>query len=101
VVAITIYFLRKSNNGMNLKVYGTAKNLPAEELAAGREALFGSILGIPNHLPVRDTMRLNPSGTPQCPNGLMGLVRGHPKPFGLSERAGQHDYRMDSLNGGG
>jgi uncharacterized damage-inducible protein DinB len=46
------------NEWMNRKVYAAARTLPAEALAAERQAFFGSIIGTLNHLVVGDIIWL-------------------------------------------
>lgn len=46
------------NQWMNNKLYAAARTLPAEALAAERQAFFGSIIGTLNHLVVADTIWL-------------------------------------------
>ncbi|SFM70789.1 DinB family protein [Marinobacter zhejiangensis] len=59
------------NQWMNSKVYETAGQLSATDLAKHRGAFFGSILGTLNHILVGDTIWLKRFAThPSCLNSL-------------------------------
>jgi uncharacterized damage-inducible protein DinB len=53
-----IQLLARYNQSMNQKVYGTAAQLPTEELAIDRGAFFRSISGTLNHIYVADIIWL-------------------------------------------
>nr|WP_298137668.1 DinB family protein [uncultured Pseudomonas sp.] len=53
-----IALLANYNEWMNNKLYAAARTLPAEALAADRQAFFGSIIGTLNHILVADTIWL-------------------------------------------
>ncbi|MBY6034423.1 DinB family protein [Marinobacter daepoensis] len=63
--------LASYNQWMNSKVYETAGQLSATDLAKDRGAFFGSILGTLNHILVGDTIWLKRFAThPSCLNSL-------------------------------
>ncbi|MGP5308516.1 DinB family protein [Vreelandella alkaliphila] len=77
--------LASYNQWMNSKVYEAAGHLSATDLAKGRGAFFGSILGTLNHILVGDTIWLKRFAThPSCVASLHE-VADLPKPTTLDQ----------------
>lgn len=77
--------LASYNQWMNSKVYEAAGHLSATDLAKGRGAFFGSILGTLNHILVADTIWLKRFAThPSCVVSLRE-VADLPKPTTLDQ----------------
>ena len=72
------------NEWMNNKVYGAARTLPAEALAADRQAFFGSIIGTLNHLVVADTIWLQRFATHPAGYSALEPMLGLPAPAALN-----------------
>jgi uncharacterized damage-inducible protein DinB len=80
-----IGLLANYNQWMNDKVYAAASTLPAAELAADRQAFFGSILATLNHLVVGDTLWLQRfAHHPSNPAALVPILS-QPTPNSLSQ----------------
>lgn len=77
--------LASYNQWMNAKIYEAARRLDASELARGRGAFFGSILGTLNHLIVGDTIWLKRFAThPSCLSSLKEVAN-YPAPLSLDQ----------------
>jgi uncharacterized damage-inducible protein DinB len=77
--------MAKYNEWMNTKLYEAAMGLPGEELAANRNAFFGSIFGTLNHLAVGDTIWLKRFATHPANYSALEPVRNFPTPGSLDE----------------
>ena len=73
------------NEWMNAKLYEAAGKLSAQELAAGRKAFFGSIIGTLNHIVVGDTGWLKRFATHPAGYPALDPVRLLPAPASLEE----------------
>jgi len=73
------------NEWMNAKLYEAAAKLPPAELAAGRKAFFGSILGTLNHLVVGDTIWLKRFAAHPARHAALEPVRALEQPKALDQ----------------
>jgi uncharacterized damage-inducible protein DinB len=73
------------NEWMNAKLYAAAGDLPAAELAADRNAFFGSIIGTLNHIVVGDATWLKRFATHPARHASLDPVRELPDPAALDQ----------------
>lgn len=78
--------LAEYNEWMNAKVYEAAARLSPQELAAGRGAFFGSLLGTLNHLVVADTTWLKRFAQHPAQHPELDAVRTLPAPTALNQQ---------------
>jgi uncharacterized damage-inducible protein DinB len=90
------------NQWMNNKIYTAARGLPAEALAAERQAFFGSIIGTLNHLVVADTIWLQRFATHSAGHSVLEPISRLPAPTALNtllfadiEALTDHRLRLD------
>lgn len=87
-----IQLMAAYNQWMNDRMYAAARVLPDAELAAGRGAFFGSILGTLNHLVVADTIWFQRFAS--HPNGFPLL-----RPlYDLAKPAALDELQLDSFD---
>ena len=72
------------NQWMNNKLYAAARTLPAEALAAERQAFFGSIIGTLNHLVVGDTIWLQRFSAHPAKHPALEAIARLPAPTALN-----------------
>jgi len=70
-----IVLMASYNQWMNAKLYEAAGRLPLGELAADRNAFFGSLLGTLNHIVVADTIWLKRFATHPAAHAALDPVR--------------------------
>jgi uncharacterized damage-inducible protein DinB len=80
VVAMAAY-----NEWMNAKLYATAGELSEDELAVGRKAFFGSIIGTLNHIVVGDTIWLKRFATHPARHASLDPIRELSRPAALNQ----------------
>ncbi|MGZ4968530.1 MAG: DinB family protein [Methylobacter sp.] len=73
------------NQWMNDKLYNTAAQLPADELAKDRGAFFGSVLGTLNHIMVADIIWLQRFSEHPSQHPALDQIRAMPKPQTLGQ----------------
>jgi uncharacterized damage-inducible protein DinB len=73
------------NQWINARVYAAARQLPAEELAAQRNAFFGSIIGTLNHIVVGDTTWLKRFATHPSAFDSLDPIRALEDPEALNQ----------------
>ncbi len=77
--------LSRYNQWMNDKLYGTAAQLPADELAKDRSAFFGSLLATLNHIMVADIIWLQRFSEHPAQHQALDRIRAMPKPQALGQ----------------
>jgi len=77
--------LSRYNQWMNDKLYNTAAQLPADELARDRGAFFGSLLGTLNHIVVADIIWLQRFSDHPMQHPALAEIRAMPKPQALTQ----------------
>lgn len=77
--------LSRYNQWMNEKLYNTAAQLPADELARVRGAFFGSLLGTLNHIMVADIIWLQRFSEHPAQHSALDRIRAMPKPQTLAQ----------------
>jgi uncharacterized damage-inducible protein DinB len=77
--------LSRYNQWMNNKLYHTAAQLPADELATDRGAFFGSLLGTLNHIMVADIIWLQRFSEHPAQHPALNQIRDAPKPQALAQ----------------
>lgn len=77
--------LSRYNQWMNDKLYSTAAQLPADELARDRGAFFGSLLGTLNHIMVADIIWLQRFSEHPAQHPALDQIRAMPKPQTLAQ----------------
>lgn len=77
--------LSRYNQWMNDKLYNTAAQLPADELARDRGAFFGSLLGTLNHLMVADIIWLQRFSGHPAQHPALDEIRMMQKPKALAQ----------------
>ncbi len=77
--------LSRYNQWMNDKLYNTAAQLPADELARDRGAFFGSLLGTLNHIIVADIIWLQRFCEHPAQHAALDQIRSMPKPQALAQ----------------
>ncbi|MDP1772507.1 MAG: DinB family protein [Methylobacter sp.] len=77
--------LSRYNQWMNDKLYNTAAQLPADELARNRGAFFGSLLGTLNHIIVADIIWLQRFSEHPSQHPALDQIRAMPKPQALAQ----------------
>ncbi|MFA6164472.1 MAG: DinB family protein [Methylobacter sp.] len=77
--------LSRYNQWMNDKLYNTAAQLPANELARNRGAFFGSVLGTLNHIMVADIIWLQRFSDHPSQHPALDQIRSMPKPQALAQ----------------
>jgi uncharacterized damage-inducible protein DinB len=77
--------LSRYNQWMNEKLYNTAAQLPADELARDRGAFFGSLLGTLNHIMVADIIWLQRFSEHPAQHPALNRIRAMPKPHALAQ----------------
>ncbi|MFZ2407532.1 MAG: DinB family protein [Methylobacter sp.] len=77
--------LGRYNQWMNDKLYNTAAQLPADELARDRGAFFGSLLGTLNHIMVADIIWLQRFSEHPSQHPALDRIRAMPKPQALAQ----------------
>lgn len=77
--------LSRYNQWMNDKLYNTAAQLPADELAKDRGAFFGSLLGTLNHIIVADIIWLQRFSEHPAQHPALDQIRTMPKPQALAQ----------------
>ncbi|MGZ8159258.1 MAG: DinB family protein [Methylobacter sp.] len=77
--------LSRYNQWMNDKLYNTAAQLPADELARDRGAFFGSLLGTLNHIMVADIIWLQRFAAHPAQHPALDRIRAMPKPQALAQ----------------
>ncbi|MDD2659880.1 MAG: DinB family protein [Methylococcales bacterium] len=80
-----ICLMAKYNEWMNTRLYESAMILSGEEIAANRNAFFGSILGTLNHLAIADTIWLKRFATHPANYSALEPVRNFPIPANLDQ----------------
>jgi len=80
-----ICLLAKYNEWMNRSLYEAVMTLPGEEIAADKNAFFGSILGALNHLATGDTLWLKRFATHPASDSSLDWVRNVPTPTSLGQ----------------
>jgi len=73
------------NQWMNDKLYNTAAQLPADELAKDRGAFFGSLQGTLNHIMVADIIWLQRFSEHPAQHPALDQIRALPKPQTLPD----------------
>ena len=73
------------NQWINARVYAAARQLPAKELAAQRNAFFGSIIGTLNHIVVGDTIWLQRFATHSSAFVSLDPIRQLQRPSALNQ----------------
>jgi uncharacterized damage-inducible protein DinB len=77
--------LSRYNQWLNEKLYNTAAQLPADELARDRGAFFGSLLGTLNHIMVADIIWLQRFSEHPAQHPALNRLRAMPKPQALAQ----------------
>ncbi len=77
--------LSSYNQWMNDKLYNTAAQLPADELARDRGAFFGSLLGTLNHIMVADIIWLQRFSEHPAQYPALDQIRSMSKPQTLAQ----------------
>jgi len=77
--------LSRYNQWINDKLYSTAAQLPADELAKDRGAFFGSVLGTLNHIMVADIIWLQRFSEHPSQHPALDQIRAMPKPQTLGQ----------------
>jgi uncharacterized damage-inducible protein DinB len=77
--------LSRYNQWMNEKLYSTAAQLPADELARDCGAFFGSLLGTLNHIMVADIIWLQRFSEHPEHHPALDRLRAMPKPHALAQ----------------
>jgi len=77
--------LSRYNQWMNDKLYNTAGQLPADELARDRSAFFGSLLGTLNHIMVADIVWLKRFSNHPAQHSALYEIRSTPQPQALAQ----------------
>jgi len=77
--------LSRYNQWMNDKLYNTAAQLPADELARDRGAFFGSLQGTLNHIMVADMIWLHRFSEHPGQHSALDRIRAAPKPQALNQ----------------
>ncbi len=77
--------LSRYNQWMNDKLYNTATQLPADELARDRGAFFGSLLGTLNHIMVADVVWLKRFSNHPAQHSALDEIRATPQPQALAQ----------------
>ncbi|EGW21703.1 DinB family protein [Methylobacter tundripaludum] len=77
--------LSRYNQWMNDKLYNTAAQLPADEIARDRGAFFGSLLGTLNHIMVADIIWLQRFSEHPAQHPALDQIRAMPKPKTLPD----------------
>jgi len=77
--------LSRYNQWMNDKLYSTAAQLPADELANDRGAFFGSLLGTLNHIMVADIVWLKRFSNHPAQHSALEEIRATPQPQALAQ----------------
>jgi len=77
--------LSRYNQWMNDKLYNTAAQLPADELARDRGAFFGSLLGTLNHIIVADIIWLQRFSEHPAQHPALDQIRVMPNPQSLPD----------------
>jgi uncharacterized damage-inducible protein DinB len=73
------------NESMNAKLYMAAMTLPDQDLAADKNAFFGSVLGTLNHLMIADTIWLKRFAAHPANYRALGPINVLPYPTDLRE----------------
>lgn len=80
-----IVLLAEYNAWMNGRLYEAAARLPAAEVAAPRQAFFGSLLGTLNHIAVGDTIWLQRFAGHPARFAALAPLRDWPRPAALDQ----------------